>query len=214
MAGKPHAPGCTCPAHTKKRCEPGCTCKKHSGNNFRGRTHTEETKEKMRLAKLGKSNAHDPEGCTCAAHRPRTREPKELTLQKQRDRAQRAYEAAPHRANHGMSPEEWDLRWTSQEGHCCYCGDELSRERRQTQVDHDHTCCPPRKSCQHCRRGLACQRCNALIGRVGDDPDLLESIAANLRRLKAEARERIDGKPVQGELPLNVRRMERREGIA
>lgn len=211
MAGKPHPPGCECAAHSRKRCEPGCTCKRHSGNNFRGRKHTLETKERMRLAALGKNGSHNPEGCMCAAHRPRTREPKELTLQKQRERARRNYQAAPHKQNHGMSPDDFASMWAAQSGCCCYCGGALSRESRLTQVDHDHACCPPRKSCETCRRGLACQRCNALVGRVDDDPDLLELIAVNLRRLKAEAAKRITA---QAELPPNVMRFERRNESA
>ena len=33
-------------------------------------------------------------------------------------------------------------------------------------VDHDHSCCPGRKSCGKCVRGLLCKSCNLLIARI------------------------------------------------
>ena len=89
----------------------------------------------------------------------------------------------------------------SQQGRCCYCERPLPDNPKLVHLDHDHSCtCGPKKSCPSCQRGLACQACNNAVGAGGDDPDRLERIAANLRRLKAEARERINGQPVQGEL--------------
>lgn len=84
-----------------------------------------------------------------------------------------------------MTPEEWDALWGSQAGRCCYCQDPLSTtDRKKVHVDHDHTCCPPGRSCDKCRRGLACHNCNLVVGNALDDPDRLERVAANLHRLK------------------------------
>lgn len=85
---------------------------------------------------------------------------------------------------HGMTPEEWDGMWAAQDGRCCYCEDALPVSRRQVHVDHDHRCCPPKRSCSRCRRGLTCQNCNFVVGNGLDDPDRLETIARNLRKLK------------------------------
>ena len=40
-------------------------------------------------------------------------------------------------------------------------------------VDHDHSCCPGKKSCGKCIRGLICHNCNTALGAVKDNPDIL-----------------------------------------
>ena len=85
--------------------------------------------------------------------------------------------------------------WDAQGGQCYLCGDQLSREA--TVVDHDHDCCPPKKSCAFCRRGLACHLCNTSIGLQHDDPDRLVRIAANLRAALATVAQRQTVRPVQ-----------------
>lgn len=40
-------------------------------------------------------------------------------------------------------------------------------------VDHDHQCCPGKKSCGLCVRGVLCRAHNAWLGAVGDDPAFL-----------------------------------------
>lgn len=115
------------------------------------------------------------------------------------------------RDTHGMAPDDWATMFAAQDGRCCYCERPLPEDGKQVHVDHDHSCtCGPKRSCLHCHRGLACQNCNFVVGNAGDDPDRLIVIATNLRRLKAEARERINTKPVQGELPIDIKRAARR----
>ena len=105
--------------------------------------------------------------------------------------------------------------WDEQHGRCCYCERPLPGDKFHVHIDHDHACtCGRKKTCESCRRGLACRDCNMVVGFAGDDPERLDLITANLRRLSAGARQRIAGKPVQEELPLNVRRLERREETA
>jgi Recombination endonuclease VII len=105
------------------------------------------------------------------------------------------------RDTHGMTPEDWARMYAAQGGRCCYCERPLPEDGKQVHIDHDHTCtCGPSRTCQHCRRGLACQNCNFVVGNANDDPNRLEVIAANLRRLATEARTRINTKPVQAEL--------------
>jgi hypothetical protein len=112
---------------------------------------------------------------------------------------------------HGMTPDDYQTMWDDQDGRCCYCERPLPEEQRQVHIDHDHSCtCGPKNTCAACRRGLACETCNRLIGRVEEDWERLQRIATNLRRLKTEARERINTKPVQGELPIDIKRAARR----
>jgi hypothetical protein len=100
-------------------------------------------------------------------------------------------------AKHGMRPDGWAALWTAQGGRCYLCGDQLGE---RVHVDHDHRCCPRDTSCPFCRRGLACARCNQLIGMADDDPDRLRRIAGNLETALKVADERLAGKPVQATL--------------
>lgn len=82
---------------------------------------------------------------------------------------------------HGMTPGDFDAMVTAQDGRCYLCEEPLQLGvRTRVNIDHDWRCCPSGKSCAFCRRGLACKRCNLLIGRVSDDPELLRRIADNL----------------------------------
>ena len=131
------------------------------------------------------------------------------------DRVKVSQRANSLRIVHGLTPDQWWTIFEAQDGRCCYCQRPLPDDTRLIHVDHNHSCtCGPKKTCSACRRGLACYWCNDVIGKAGDDPDRLELIAANLRRLNAESNERISAKPVQEELPINVRRLERREESA
>lgn len=108
--------------------------------------------------------------------------------------------ASKKKAIHGVDHEAmWLAFWNTQGGLCYLCGDPL-RPGRATAVDHDHTCCPPNSTCKYCRRGLACSRCNRLIGYADDDPDLLRRIADNLEPVLTATRARIATKAQQGTL--------------
>lgn len=82
---------------------------------------------------------------------------------------------------HGMTPDDFDALVTAQGGRCYLCEEPLQLAvRMKVNIDHDWRCCPSGKSCASCRRGLACKRCNLLIGKAVDDPVLLRRIADNL----------------------------------
>lgn len=40
-------------------------------------------------------------------------------------------------------------------------------------VDHDHSCCPGKKACGKCIRGVLCRKCNAGLGNAKDDAKTL-----------------------------------------
>lgn len=63
---------------------------------------------------------------------------------------------------------------------CSACGVELTAESRR--FDHDHSCCPGRRSCGKCFRGILCAGCNLALGHAGDSVERLEKLAAYLRR--------------------------------
>lgn len=58
--------------------------------------------------------------------------------------------------------DDYDAMFLEQGGVCGICGN-TERERRLS-IDHDHRCCPGKKSCGRCVRGLLCMRCNLALG--------------------------------------------------
>lgn len=123
-----------------------------------------------------------------------------------RDRAKDS--ARELRARHGMVTDEWGKLWDAQNGECYLCGGALTTSngpgprQRTAVVDHIHSCCGPKRSCQACRRGLACSNCNLIVGRVLDDPMVLRRIADNLEVANAAALARMALVPVQDDLFL------------
>lgn len=63
-------------------------------------------------------------------------------------------------ARYGVTAEKVDALIEEQEGRCRICNNE-----RPLVVDHDHD--------TGRFRGLLCQQCNAMLGMVGDDPEVL-----------------------------------------
>jgi len=113
-----------------------------------------------------------------------------------RERSRKKRETDPmygRRAAHGtpLGPL-FDAMWEAQDGKCYLCGDTLQRDvKRAIHLDHDHSCCGPERTCEKCRRGLACKECNLVIGWAKDDPDRLRRIADNLEVAAAAARQRM-----------------------
>lgn len=82
---------------------------------------------------------------------------------------------------YGLTPELFDAILEAQGGGCALCGSNNNGKRLH--VDHDHACCPGRRSCGRCVRGLLCGPCNRLLGwwehrRVEIDVYLSEGVRA------------------------------------
>lgn len=71
----------------------------------------------------------------------------------------------------------------AQGGACAICRVATPTDIRTDRfhVDHDHRCCPGKRSCGNCNRGLLCHACNTALGNFHDDPDLLDRAASYLR---------------------------------
>jgi len=73
----------------------------------------------------------------------------------------------------GITLEEYDELFARQNGSCAICNMPQSELKRRLAVDHNHITGKI--------RGLLCFRCNASIGKFGDDPELLEKAISYLR---------------------------------
>lgn len=71
----------------------------------------------------------------------------------------------------------------AEQGHCCaVCEVPAAESRIALTVDHDHMCCPTRRSCGNCIRGLICDTCNRAIGLMRDSAHSLRRAAEYLER--------------------------------
>ena len=83
--------------------------------------------------------------------------------------------------NYGLTPEEYDGMLRSQGNACAICRTAESGTR-DWHVDHDHACCPGRKTCGQCVRGILCSRCNAGLGYFRDNTRNMERAIEYLTR--------------------------------
>lgn len=83
------------------------------------------------------------------------------------------------KTNFGIDADFYDELLVRQGG-TCFCGRELEDNGRMLAVDHDRNCCPDRKSCGKCVRGILCANHNLALGLFNDDPKLLRRAASYL----------------------------------
>lgn len=132
-----------------------------------------------------------------AAEQMRTRQYYEEHREEVIERTRQRYERDPAKRydyQHGCDWKKLIAQlWEAQDGKCYLCGDPLDRSKRLgVQLDHDHSCCPTGRTCEKCRRGLCCNRCNTLIAWAMDDPERMHRIASNLEVAKALVRQRME----------------------
>lgn len=92
---------------------------------------------------------------------------------KQRDREykrNRDQRAAQLRWRYGIEPEDFDRMVAAQNGLCAVC-----QRKPAAHVDHDHETGEV--------RGILCLNCNAGIGQLQDDPEVLRSALDYLERV-------------------------------
>lgn len=70
---------------------------------------------------------------------------------------------------YNISRERYIKILHSQNGVCAVC----KLIPKKFCVDHDHTCCPGKKSCGKCIRGLLCSNCNTAIGLLKENVNTL-----------------------------------------
>lgn len=65
-----------------------------------------------------------------------------------------------------LRPGDYDALLQSQGGGCAICGN-----KENLHIDHDHACCPGKRCCGRCIRGILCGACNIAIGHMAEDSD-------------------------------------------
>jgi hypothetical protein len=88
---------------------------------------------------------------------------------------------AAHLKNYGLTPELYASMLESQGGVCVTCKMPDSAGRNLA-VDHDHSCCPGKKSCGQCVRSLLCTKCNQGIGQADESIERLEAWIEYLKK--------------------------------
>lgn len=80
-------------------------------------------------------------------------------------------------ARYGLPPGGFAAMLAAQDHRCLVCRSLEPGGRGAFHVDHDHACCPGRRSCGKCVRGLLCARCNIAAGLLLDSPEIAFSMA-------------------------------------
>jgi len=84
-----------------------------------------------------------------------------------------------------LTVEDYDSLLDLQGGVCGGCGDPPA-ENKMLAVDHDHRCCPTKKSCGLCIRGLLCPQCNMAAGVVERFPSIVAWVDRRVRTFVPE----------------------------
>lgn len=84
------------------------------------------------------------------------------------DAAQRNRLSSQLKYRFNITLVEYEAILAGQGGVCAICGSKPGKIRLA--VDHSHDCCPGRRSCGNCIRGLLDKKCNFyLLGRICDE---------------------------------------------
>jgi Recombination endonuclease VII len=79
-----------------------------------------------------------------------------------------------HLKKYSLTIESYDSILKLQGGVCSICkSDNPGKLKNNFHVDHDHSCCPTKKSCGKCIRGLLCETCNRGLGLFKDNIELV-----------------------------------------
>lgn len=82
----------------------------------------------------------------------------------------------------GLDPQMYEDMLVEQNYKCAICGCDAKSLSKRFQIDHDHSCCPTRRACSKCVRGLLCSSCNLGIGNLKDDISILEKATDYLKK--------------------------------
>lgn len=76
--------------------------------------------------------------------------------------------------DYGMTPDQFEQMIIDHDNKCSIC--DITFDGTPN-IDHDHSCCGPKKACAKCVRGLLCTRCNVSVGVLETYKYLEQAIA-------------------------------------
>jgi hypothetical protein len=65
---------------------------------------------------------------------------------------------------HSLTLAEYDELIERAAGRCQICDTDSPGGTGRWHIDHDHACCPGKRHCKRCIRGILCSRCNTHLG--------------------------------------------------
>lgn len=151
-----------------KECK-GCDTTKAEDQFYKGKNKCKACMKEMRDARY----ALDPSPRINASRRYRERNKDKLDQRRKESYDPIKARDANLKALYGLSLQEYDTLLDRQNHRCGVCKRHTSELPGPLQVDHDHACCPGKKSCGNCIRGLLCNSCNGGLGLFNDDADRL-----------------------------------------
>lgn len=80
---------------------------------------------------------------------------------------------------HNINLDAYNELFEKQSGKCVGCL--KTQTNRMLCVDHDHKCCPGKRSCGKCIRGLLCHKCNSILGYCSDSILVLQNLIQYLK---------------------------------
>lgn len=93
---------------------------------------------------------------------------------------------------YSITLEELVTIYESQGGGCAICNKALPHpadeqgDKWQSNIDHDHNCCPTDTTCGNCIRGLLCRDCNLMLGHAKDSHETLKKAVEYLERTQVK----------------------------
>jgi hypothetical protein len=91
-----------------------------------------------------------------------------------KEEKERSTRSAAMKYRYGITADDYERMLADQAGGCAICGGvNPPKSKRRLGVDHNHACCPGKRSCGRCVRKLLCDRCNNILGQANDDTERL-----------------------------------------
>jgi len=89
--------------------------------------------------------------------------------------------AALIKHRYGLTPDQFKKLLKKQKDKCLICKN-IFTVKSSPVVDHNRKCCPSKKSCGKCIRGLLCFKCNVGLGFFKDNIKILKSAILYLKK--------------------------------